>query len=69
MLYTNDFNSIPFELKIGLLKFICDDVGLRWVAFLLAYDRGVDELDKFMAGEKFDLIKKIIPKEFLKSIL
>lgn len=48
--------SIPFEVKIGLLKFICDDINLNW--------RGVIEYDKGC----IERISKICPKEFLDSI-
>jgi len=50
------YEVIPFEIKIGLLKFICDDINCSWM-------RIVDGSDKDM-----EPIMKICPKEFLNSI-
>jgi len=60
-----DFDSIPFEFKIGLLKFICNDIGvdLFFVLFRLSYktyDGSVMPTD-----EKLD---HVCPAEFLNSI-
>lgn len=57
-LNANDFDSIPFELKIGLLKFICDDIECDWKLFL----------DIRESKPEFTKICAICPAEFLNSI-
>jgi hypothetical protein len=57
----NKYLYIPFEIKIGLLKFICDDLGHGKVQFVYV----LDCINKKEVGFK---LLEICPKEFLYSI-
>jgi len=61
------YEVIPFEIKIGLLKFICDDINVRLNVKITVFE--------FISGQNPDVyyeeyvkIKSICPKEFLNSI-
>lgn len=56
-----NYASIPFELKIGLLKFICDDMDFYFQEYITHTCSG-NETKCTMT------IKSICPKEFLESI-
>ena len=51
-----------FELKIGLLKFICDDVGIKWSFFIL------EIIYPQTTSKYITEIKNICPKGFLNSL-
>jgi hypothetical protein len=57
---TGRFAGIPFEIKIGLLKFICDEIQIDLLDYITSY----------ISGERMpdQRIKNICPKEFLESI-
>jgi len=57
------YDRVPFEFKIGLLKFICDDLGFN----MLDYVHGlyVSRLENIAVT---NAIKSICPPEFLNSI-
>lgn len=55
----NNYDAVPFEFKIGLLKFICDDIGADWMQFLDIRESKTESLK----------VTEICPKEFIKSIL
>lgn len=60
-LKTKQYNLVPWEVKIGLFKFICDDINWYWATVCL-YD----------AKRQIDAIKEvqdIVPLELLKEIL
>lgn len=57
-----EYESIPFEIKIGLLKFICDDIDVDW-KIAVFYDH------KYTATCHIIKLSKICPEEFLKSTL
>lgn len=59
----NNFNLVPFEFKIGLLKFICDDFG---VPFRLFLSGEYAESPKY--GTEIKKLKSVCPPEFLNSI-
>jgi hypothetical protein len=53
LFHNNNWQNIPFEIKIGLLKFICDNNGL-------SFRRVLHELDSKLCFDKFDdSIKRI----------
>lgn len=54
-----DYSNIPFEIKIGLLKFICDDLKINWYSALIY---------KYNNLKWYKEIKNICPKDFLNSI-
>lgn len=58
-----DYKTIPFELKIGLLKFICDDFNIDLRVF-------IKFLKREMVNSANDIYKidEICPKDFLNSI-
>lgn len=57
-----DYDGIPFEMKIGLLKFICDDIKIDISQIL--YNLSFIE-NAVVINEK---LSNICPKEFLDSI-
>lgn len=59
----NMFDSMPFEYKISLLKFICDDLG---VPFRLYLSGEYAESPKY--EPEIRELKSICPAEFLNSI-
>ena len=59
-----NYKEIEFEIRIGLLKFICDDLGLTlddMYKYLQIYY--IDDL-----SNKYDKIYSIVPHEFLDSL-
>lgn len=59
-----NYDDIEFEVKIGLLKFICDDIKLSlydMYHYLRVYY--VDDMPS-----KFDTIYSIVPSEFMDSL-
>jgi hypothetical protein len=59
-----NFNSIPFEIKIGLLKFICDDIAPNdFFSFVIDYCNGCKA-----KNSDYIKIRNICPKEFLESM-
>lgn len=58
-LYTNCFSQVPFELKIGLLKFICNENHMELTKVIRNYENRADFSKQ---------IRDICPKEFLDSI-
>lgn len=70
------YDSVPFEIKIGLLKFICDDIGVNWRDFSLLWERNPLAIKlcntiggDLIFGDKVLVIEKICPTSFLKSTL
>jgi len=63
-----DYKCIPFEFKIGLLKYICNDQHFKTIDFAhLVMDIALKNyLDA--RYESLQIIVKICPKEFLQSI-
>lgn len=59
-----EYHKLPFEFKIGLLKFICDDFG---VPFRLFLSGEYSESPKY--GTEIRKLKSICPPEFINSIL
>lgn len=55
------YNEVPFELKIGLLKFICDDNDTDLIYCIY-------NIKENNPGFGQDMIRKLCPKEFLESI-
>ena len=62
-LLANDLEAVPFEIKIGLLKFICDDLNIEFL-HVLTYIKSSDRL-LFEGSNK---LVRLCPKEFLESI-
>lgn len=59
----------PFEFKIGLLKFICDDLDVSWCNTLSFLNhKYVNKLED-LNGTFFFKVIDICPEEFLKSIV
>lgn len=58
-----DYDQIPFEFKIGLLKFICDDFGVPFRLFLSG---------EYAESPKYSMeiskLKSVCPPKFLNSI-
>ena len=64
-LQMRNFTSIPFEFRIGLLKFICDDLCLQRheyieILAILSYKQE-------LSSSRMDKIRQICPKEFLET--
>lgn len=61
-----NYDSIPFEIRIGLFKFICDDHHYDWKYI-------IEDLDRYLrygvCGELNQVIFEICPKEFLETLL
>lgn len=55
------FEYVPFEFKIGLLKFICDDLKISWKEF-------IDNRDKIHQTVGCGKVYIICPKEFINSL-
>ena len=62
-LKTGDFTTVPFENKIGLLKFICDDIGIKW-GYFNAFSTNRRELSVDNAIK----LRNMLPKGFYNSI-
>lgn len=58
---TKHYDNIPFEIKIGLLKFICDGLDLVYLEY-------IQHLGNGWGLDKFKKLKDICPPEFLNSI-
>lgn len=59
------YDTIPFEYKIGLLKFICDDLGLYFFDVIAnIHDDYKDDL-----WECTEKVLTVCPESFLKSIV
>lgn len=63
----NKLQFVPWEVKIGLLKFICKDNGIDVIASCHYYEN-------FIKGnspnrERFDKLKQILPINFIESIV
>ena len=60
---SENFDKVPFEFKIGLLKFICDDLGVPFRLYLSG---------EYAESPKYETeireLKSICPQEFLNSI-
>lgn len=57
------FEHVSFEFKIGLLKFICDDCGVKWFNFAKYY-----ALKEDLSKSFYQKVIDICPVEFLNSI-
>lgn len=62
----NDFNNIQFELKIGLFKFVCDDLGLKFTD-AIAYEH-LEFGAMINCPGKFTKLLKIIPFDLIQSL-
>jgi hypothetical protein len=63
-LYSENYEGIPFVFRIGLIKFICEDLKLTlddMYHYLRVYY--VDDMPS-----KFDTIYSIVPSEFMDSL-
>lgn len=59
MILGDDY-EYPFEIKIGLFKFICDDLGLKYYdeIFNIDLENGMN-----------DKLEKLLPKQFIDSLI
>ena len=64
----NNFGFVKFELKIGLLKFICDDIGFDFYNYL-SYRNNIRIGQSGINPLVFGKLEKIVPPEFIHSIL
>jgi hypothetical protein len=55
------YEHIPFEIRIGLLKFICDDLKMSWREF-------IEDRHKIGKPNVFGKVYSICPKEFINSL-
>lgn len=63
-----NYASIPFEIKIGMLKYICDDVDVHWANMMsFLNNRYINKL-KGLNSSSFERVSVLCPKEFLESI-
>lgn len=63
LFFRKEYDSTHFEFKIGLLKFICDDCGVKWWNFAKNYATKEDLSKSF-----YQKVIDICPAEFLNSI-
>ena len=63
LIINSDFRNIdfPFEFKIGLLRFICDDIGINMFSYLKTLNTPISSIG-------FKELERICPPEFLNSI-
>lgn len=61
------FYKVPFEFKIGLLKFICDDMKVNWNNYL-EYKKDQYMGMEGLIGVEFIEIESVVPNEFVQSI-
>jgi len=54
------YGYFPFELNLGLFKFICDDIDLDWYKALTNLKLGIPRKTK---------LHDILPKEFINQII
>jgi hypothetical protein len=59
---TGNYNAIYFEIKIGLLKFICDDLKIDF------YNSLMDLKANIKHRKYYIILDDICPKEFLQSV-
>lgn len=67
LFYRQNYNNIPFEIKIGLLKFICDDLCIELLSYLDSI-YGNAEIITVKQNKQIKQLSKICPKDFLNSI-
>ena len=60
--------SCPFEVKIGILKFICDDIGINWSNYII-YRNHIRMGMEGLNGSAFSELENILPKEFIEILL
>ena len=65
LILRKEYDKIPFEIKIGLLKFICDSIGVVWSDILF------DKMNyaNFTSKTDYSGVLGICPKEFIQSIV
>jgi hypothetical protein len=66
-LLIENYSNTPFEIKIGLLKFICDDCNCSYTLIINSLTMKGTGFE--FGGEGFSKVKSICPEEFLNSIL
>lgn len=62
LFFREDYKNIPFEIKIGLLKFICDDLDLL---FYTTYHYICNDSHT----RNYERISKICPNQFLQETI
>lgn len=58
----NNYDEIPFEFRIGLFKYICDDLDVQWT-LVLEYCVEKPYLDRIKT------ITNLLPEEFINSLI
>lgn len=56
-----NYDKISFEMKIGLLKFICDDIGINMFSYLKTLNTPISSIG-------FKELERICPPEFINSM-
>lgn len=65
---SQDYDLVPMDFKLGLLKLICDDLSVGFYNFLHAKHL-LHKHDWTLGCDGFENVESVCPEEFLKSIV
>ena len=68
-LKAKQFNLIPWEIKIGLFRFICESFNVKWTTLLRRYEPFGMAIRSAEAKELLEsTVDKILPQEFIDDL-